>query len=976
MHLLRALWTVALVTLPACNGLLVFDPDEVVIPCVADGECLGGQVCVSDRCRSIETVVPCSVVTPEGDCPPGFSCQQGICLVTSGGSGWCECNENEGCNNGQCIALEEDPCTPFNPNGLCPNQNLCVLGSCVPCEQGSACSPSRPNGCCAPGSACDGGFCKALNVVPACSAQNPDGVCNPGEDCIGGSCQPAQCSTSAPLGYCVAPDTVCRDGNCEPLDCSPQYTNGQCPTGTNCSGAGNCLPDGQCDVTDDCVVGNFCSATGMCIPNGTCAANDDCQVFFECAQGGTCVRDLSCDDGSECMVGEFCSISTPRTCFENGACRDASDCAAGQFCSESSACIPDGTCAVDQDCNSGEFCGVSGACVQPGQCVVNDDCLPGRTCTELTPGSPKECKVPVSNQCTTNISQSATCGAGETCCSQGFRCGELPTVCGACGGAGQPACPPDCARACILDGQCITNADCLSSYYTCQNNQCQPVTTCFADSDCGAGERCSIAGACLPVNNCVADNDCPTAVEVCDALFQCETGGCSTEQPDTELVQPNLLAIIDRSGSMARTTAGSNSCSADANYPDGIVVNSLAPSRWNIARDALAQVMNDNINEIYFGLQAYPHYCPGIPVCGITSCSGCTSNCDWNAACNSSPYKDSQTECDAFYPCRWVGGGTPCVPRFASDATGNNRVPGTADVVVGANKVGEIITSLRPPGESGKSGAAGPQYPGGYTPTDRAVREVLQDRGKFGLPLPAETKPRANYIMLMTDGAANWSSSSYGDGCDDSATVDSFYPGSGIHVERTNCALNKLTMLVPPINTYVVGFAGGDKRALNCNAVWGGTSRCGTPAQCSALGADESTCNATTGCSWSGTACQGGIDSTNCNTESFTCYYQADDAAQLLAAFRDIAGSVASCSFSLSKQPSSPDQLFVYVDYEPGNPANDPGTPLGTNTSDPDGYWQYDDSTVTVEFFGKACDDIQAGTAVPAVIFGCGGSGG
>jgi hypothetical protein len=109
------------------------------------------------------------------------------------------------------------------------------------------------------------------------------------------------------------------------------------------------------------------------------------------------------------------------------------------------------------------------------------------------------------------------------------------------------------------------------------------------------------------------------------------------------------------------------------------------------------------------------------------------------------------------------------------------------------------------------------------------------------------------------------------------------------------------------IPSFVVGFGGGvDAGVLNSMAEAGGTARPGA-----------------------------------------TKYYQADNAAELEAAFDAIGGSILSCTFSLNAEPDA--QVFVYGD----------GMPL---------EFMYDPDTMLVTILGTDCDSVRIGDVNELVV--------
>ena len=126
----------------------------------------------------------------------------------------------------------------------------------------------------------------------------------------------------------------------------------------------------------------------------------------------------------------------------------------------------------------------------------------------------------------------------------------------------------------------------------------------------------------------------------------------------------------------------------------------------------------------------------------------------------------------------------------------------------------------------------------------------------------------------------------------------------------------------PPVRTFVVGFGDGvDPTELNDMAVAGNTMRTGGPPH----------------------------------------YYEAGDPATLAAAFADIAGSILSCTYTLSEPPADITQLYVYVDR----------MEVPRDTSGTDG-WDYDGMTQQITFYGPTCDALRDGTSSElAIVYGC-----
>lgn len=110
---------------------------------------------------------------------------------------------------------------------------------------------------------------------------------------------------------------------------------------------------------------------------------------------------------------------------------------------------------------------------------------------------------------------------------------------------------------------------------------------CTSDSDC-PGQICLPAsGACGEPGSCFLDEDCPEEGQVCTDNVCMIGGECGGFQFEIEAVPPNLLILLDRSGSM------------DASVPNTNL------NRWEVAKLAIAQLTNGFDATIRFGLATY-----------------------------------------------------------------------------------------------------------------------------------------------------------------------------------------------------------------------------------------------------------------------------------------------------------------------------------------------------------------------------------
>jgi hypothetical protein len=110
---------------------------------------------------------------------------------------------------------------------------------------------------------------------------------------------------------------------------------------------------------------------------------------------------------------------------------------------------------------------------------------------------------------------------------------------------------------------------------------------CTLDDDCPAGQVCLPASSeCGPAGSCILDDDCPEGQSCVDG--SCMIGGdCGGFEFSIEAVPPNLLIMLDRSGSMSGDVPGVNL------------------NRWEVAKQAIAQVTTGFDDKIRFGLATY-----------------------------------------------------------------------------------------------------------------------------------------------------------------------------------------------------------------------------------------------------------------------------------------------------------------------------------------------------------------------------------
>ncbi len=241
-----------------CDGTTDEDPD-----------CVEGRTCIEGECAQ-----RCAA----GECPIGFLCQEGFCLVDR-----CvglNCSEGQVCQGGECRDANEVACEGVE----CLSPQVCVAGRCadnpcrsVICPQGEACwlgdcLPEGEVACrttsCGPSEVCEAGQC----VDDPCLQVR----CQLGEACVDGACEDACDHLNCRTGF------ACRLGVCVEDLCF----NITCNTGLLCY-EGNCVFEG-CQT-------RTCPPGEQCGPNG-CEAIAACGDQI-CTEGELCVDGACVDEG-------------------------------------------------------------------------------------------------------------------------------------------------------------------------------------------------------------------------------------------------------------------------------------------------------------------------------------------------------------------------------------------------------------------------------------------------------------------------------------------------------------------------------------------------------------------------------------------------------------------------------------------------------------------------------------------------------
>lgn len=489
-------------TAPPCspNSLYGPCPDNVNYAC--------------DHVRGVCVQKACSAQSPGGSCTgtsavactkdPYYGClhfSSAVCCDNTESS-------STGCVVGSCTA---PACSPSNPNGLCPLNQICDAtvsgGSCVT----APCSPYFPGGTCPTGQTCSSGKCSLPDcssqqdpnaycspkvcksnvcVDPPCSPAHPEGTCDGGKACCDhaaqttgdpnydpacaatsiGSCFTPSCSAKFPGGTCLDGNNRCANGNCVPVPCSPAYPHGPC--GPNFS----CDPNHGVCVLVDCAqsqgrgkcsnANQICSAQGngsyACVPY-TCSNAFPHAPCVDTSQQCTDVNNNVNNPNYQCRYPS-CSPN-----FPGGQCNDQNTiCSNGNCITPGCSKLhPYGVCPRSQNCNS-----TLGACV-------------AQPCSQADPNDSGFCAPQSGKQyacCNTKLLGYPGCANANNfhTCLQQTCSSQFPFA--------------PCSN---------SNQICVSGSFTCQN-------VCNATNKtgyCPGGFAC-VEGACAPP--CTNDQDCDT----------------------------------------------------------------------------------------------------------------------------------------------------------------------------------------------------------------------------------------------------------------------------------------------------------------------------------------------------------------------------------------------------------------------------------------------------------------------------------
>ncbi len=321
----------------------VVQPDVGCLSCSDDEDCFGSL------CRQLTDGKYCAEkCVATADCEPGFLCDGGACVPSSGS---CDCT----------VATEgaKRLCSVANDVGTCVG-----FSTCDPSKGWSSCDAGTPGAevCNGLDDDCNGIPDDDLAATQPCEKTNQYGTCVAEAVCQGGLGYVCKAIEPGPE-VCDFVDNDCNGETDDPfVDSQGRYITDQ-HCGACGKACGNTVANSQneqCDTgkaVPQCVVGAcdpgyFKVSEFQCIPNpavscSPCVANDTC-FGGQCVTVGTnkfCLEE--CVDSSECNAGYSCQTGLCRP--ETGSC-DCSAATAGQkrTCTSSNAI---GTCLGFETCD-------------------------------------------------------------------------------------------------------------------------------------------------------------------------------------------------------------------------------------------------------------------------------------------------------------------------------------------------------------------------------------------------------------------------------------------------------------------------------------------------------------------------------------------------------------------------------------------------------------------------------------------------
>jgi len=742
-----------------------------------------------------------------------------------------------------------------------------------------------------------------------------------------------------------------------------------------------------CPVGQHCSIYNTSPTQGVCINNGQCVTSAECFAPY-----------FTCDTTSMSSTMYTClPYTTEYNCLPNGHCATLT-CAGGTGgackCSSGGACIPSTTaaphpCAVGGDCGPSEVCNPLFNCevIDCGSQTIPSTLIePNMVIVQDISGS-MNTAIPTANGCTETTQPTCAADTGclwTQCTGSGTNCISFPTqlICQANAG-----CTWNAAGTCVDPTRFQTGLyviDAVVDSYSASkilfgvSRFAQP-----GGGACGPGVADVQAGTDLLgttieglLAGTVPSSSTPTAqtfaaIAANPTAFGLPKSGDTTARPNYALLctdgqancqtggdyqdymYRNVNAVLDqmRSGktdsrncpSLNQTTSTPSCIVAGCNWTGSscvtpIIKTFVAGFQFDVFPNEL------NSNAVHGGTARTDNDCPPFrgdaancpkydneSQCNASVYGGVSNLCVWDSCSN---WNGSQRACQAVAGCSWNPN------KICNCALGTNN----CGCCTGAGTVGTCDYNVDVPCHS-------------CDPVS-GVCNTLSQAACGTQPICTWLTNCGNYTMSTscTDAGCTWAGCSPQTGSQSGCqaiTGCNWASCASMTANRTGCKTASDGCTWNACNIW------NNNQAV-CQAAITAGAACtwnAGPKTCSGNTQNGGTCTGTGGiCSGSGGTCN--------NQCGFRfCYYPATNPAELLTAFQDISGSIASCNFQLTLGSADSSRLAVYW-----TDANGASVPADSNNG-----WQFYANTNTMIFNGTSCDIIKrpVNPLKPYIVVGC-----
>jgi hypothetical protein len=629
--------------------------------------------------------------------------------------------------------------------------------------------------------------------------------------------------TDCQHGICTDNATICSvDTDCPQTAGTCSYTGATCQSNANCPAQG-----GTCSVTGLACSGS-CAAVSTCKygTNKVCTSNANCTAtIYTCStnSGVTCVTAADCPTASS---GGTCSHGTT----PSGGCSQNTDCPLSMTCQYSG-----DSCRSNSDCPvyTNNVCSGGGSDGFP--CDNSFDC-PGGSCVAppanaCSVGTPDLCTLPAAT-CTTKHTDNTCIATTNTCVTPSNTC-NIPTA-------------NTCQKPSSTTDTCIP-----SSHGTpgpirmCATSQ----LVCTQDSDCGSGDTCGPATsravvAKRAISRVVMDNysmvnfgfmtfwqdnyypyyqipggGSTQVITVFETEQQLRRAGCYTWKQQTKTGGPSATCTIGGRTMTLRGTADSryrvrgngwwfaynrydtDYCGQSCNMPNNLGMGTYQGSYYTYTKTNPASQGSLLIRNFYEGHDitvagnAYTYYTPltnyynggAAPPIAVANCgSACSATCGGRWDAQLAPFIDTTDD-----------------PDTALDAA--QAV--TAQMAYAADG-GLLMYWGTPTGCTLENDVAKTPQTSAYAYMNAVINGYSSSSPAVNIPKDP-ISCRSNYLLLVTDGAANGPGDVDNNGnniCDDTPCSAANPAAAGCKCKSVLAAYDLYHNL--GVKVFVVGFSG------------------------------------------------------------------------------------------------------------------------------------------------------------------------